>query len=176
MSTNDAPGTRRWYLVYCKPRQERVAVENLERQGYETYLPRVRETRRRAGQRIKVIAPLFPRYLFIHLDQEFDNWGPIRSTLGVLSLVRFGQSPARVPDELLAFLRGREDAEGVQSIEPQPLKAGARVRVASGSLAGYEGIFLARTGRERVVVLLDILGKATRTQMDALDIEPVTRG
>jgi transcriptional antiterminator RfaH len=139
-------------------------------------LPRVRETRRRAGQRIQVIAPLFPRYLFIHLDQEFDNWGPIRSTLGVVSLVRFGQLPARVPDELLALLHGREDAEGLQTIELQALKTGARVRVASGSLAGYEGIFLAKTARERVVVLLDILGKATRTQMDALDIEPVTRG
>lgn len=175
MSANAASGTKRWYLVYCKPRQERVAVENLERQGYETYLPRVRETRRRAGQRVKVIAPLFPRYLFIHLDEEFDNWGPIRSTLGVVSLVRFGQLPARVPDELLDLLRRREDAEGLQAIDPQPLKAGMRVRVASGSLAGYEGIFLAKTGRERVIVLLDILGKATRTQMDALDIEPVTR-
>jgi transcriptional antiterminator RfaH len=176
MSTDETAGTKRWYLVYCKPRQERIAVENLERQGYETYLPRVRETRRRAGQRIQVIAPLFPRYLFIHLDQEFDNWGPIRSTLGVVSLVRFGQLPARVPDELLALLHGREDAEGLQTIELQALKTGARVRVASGSLAGYEGIFLAKTARERVVVLLDILGKATRTQMDALDIEPVTRG
>lgn len=175
MSANAASGTKRWYLVYCKPRQERVAVENLERQGYETYLPRVRETRRRAGQRVKVIAPLFPRYLFIHLDEEFDNWGPIRSTLGVVSLVRFGQLPARVPDELLDLLRRREDAEGLQAIDPQPLKAGMRVRVASGSLAGYEGIFLAKSGRERVIVLLDILGKATRTQMDALDIEPVTR-
>jgi transcriptional antiterminator RfaH len=96
--------------------------------------------------------------------------------LGVVSLVRFGQLPARVPDQLLALLHGREDAEGLQAIEPQPLKIGARVRVATGSLAGYEGIFLAKTARERVVVLLDILGKATRTQMDALDIEPVTRG
>ena len=150
-------------------------MENLERQGYETYLPRVRETRRRAGQRIEVIAPLFPRYLFIHLDEQFDNWGPIRSTLGVVSLVRFGQVPARVPEELLEMLRRREDAEGLHVIEPRPLKPGTRVRVASGSLAGYEGIFVARTGRERVIVLLDILGKATRTQMDALDIEPVTR-
>jgi transcriptional antiterminator RfaH len=169
-----AAGAKRWYLVYCKPRQERVAVENLERQGYETYLPRVRETRRRAGQRVKVIAPLFPRYLFIHLDQQFDNWGPIRSTLGVVSLVRFGQMPAHVPDELLEVLRRREDAEGLHVIEPRPLKPGTRVRVTSGSLAGYEGIFLARTARERVVLLLDILGKATRTQMDALDIEPVS--
>ncbi len=150
-------------------------MENLERQGYETYLPRVREIRRRAGQRVKVIAPLFPRYLFIHLDEQFDNWGPIRSTLGVVSLVRFGQLPARVPDELLELLRRREDAEGLQAIEPRPLKPGTRVRVASGALAGYEGIFLARTARERVIVLLDILGKATRTKMDVLDIEPVTR-
>ncbi len=167
---------KRWYLVYCKPRQEATAVSNLERQGYEVYLPRARELRRRAGQRVSVVAPMFPRYLFIHLDQEFDNWGPIRSTLGVVSIVRFGQVPACVPDALIAMLRAREDPEGVQTIERELFRPGIRVRVMAGSLAGYEGIFLAKSARDRVVVLLDILGKATRTQMDGADIEPITRG
>jgi transcriptional antiterminator RfaH len=166
---------KRWYLVYCKPRQEHVAVVNLERQGYEIYLPRLREMRRRGGRPTQVVGPLFPRYLFVHLDQEFDDWGPIRSTLGVVSIVRFGQVPAKVPDALVDFLRGREGGDGVHTAAALRYEAGERVRVLSGSLAGYEGLFLAKSGRGRVIVLLDLLGKATRTRLDEMDIEPVTR-
>ena len=28
-----------WYLIQAKPKSEQLAKENLERQGYETYLP-----------------------------------------------------------------------------------------------------------------------------------------
>src|SRR4030065_2468428 len=111
-TTNDLP-TKSWYLVYAKPRQEEVALTNLVRQGYGAYLPRVREARKRQGRRIMVVDPLFPRYLFIYLDTHTDNWGPIRSTLGVASLVRFGQEPACIPDELIDFLKTREGEAGL---------------------------------------------------------------
>lgn len=163
-----------WYLVYAKPRQEQVARENLERQGYETYLPLIRKLTRRAGRRVVSIGPMFPRYLFIRLDEHTDNWGPIRSTLGVASLVRFGQLPARVPEGLVAALRSREDEQGFQpSPASDELRPGARVRVLEGSLAGYEGVFVARNGRERVVLLLEIMGKTARTALDAVSVEKV---
>lgn len=165
---------KRWYLVYAKPRQERVAQTNLERQGYPVYLPLARQARRRHGRTLSTIAPLFPRYLFVHLDREIDNWAPIRSTLGVVSLVRFGQLPAPVPDELVQFLRGREDPEGLHVLTVDEYKSGARVRITAGGMAGYEGIFVAPSSRQRVVVLLDILGKQTRTVIEAGSIEPAS--
>jgi transcriptional antiterminator RfaH len=161
-----------WYVVYSKPRQEGVAQTNLVRQGYEVYLPRMRQVRKRQGRRVSVAAPMFPRYLFIHLDTETDNWGPIRSTLGVVSIVRFGQVAVAAPDDLVALLRAREDASGLQVFSPDEFQPGERVRVTDGSLAGYQGVFLARSGRERVVVLLDILGRQTRTSLDAGVVEP----
>lgn len=160
-----------WYLVYTKPRQEDVALTNLTRQGYSVYLPRARQTRKRQGRRVAVIEPLFPRYLFIHLDTHTDNWGPIRSTLGVASLVRFGQKPAPVPESLIAFLQSREGGDGLHVWAEPTYRTGDRVRVADGPLEGYEGILLARTSRERVVVLLDILGKQIRTQVDMNRLE-----
>ena len=86
-----------WYLIYTKPRQERYARENLERQGYEVYLPLIRDRRRRKGRYVETVDALFPRYLFIHLDQDTDNWSPIRSTFGVsgLGLFRLQTSPRR---------------------------------------------------------------------------------
>jgi len=163
--------TKKWYLVYTKPRQERVARTNLGRQGYEIYLPLMRQSLRRRGRRTTSVVPMFPRYLFIHLDQSTDNWGPIRSTLGVISLVRFSHTPTPVPDNLILVLRAREGVDGILQVAHRPLRRGSKVRILDGSLAGYEGIFLATSGHDRVVILLDILGKRTRTAIDAVSIE-----
>lgn len=165
---------RNWYLVHCKPRQERVAEGHLARQGYEVYLPLFRQARRRQGRRVSTVGPMFPRYLFIHLDSRTDNWGPIRSTRGVSALVRFGQEPARVPDGLISFLRGREDEKGIQTVQIEEFRAGGRVRVTEGPFAGYEGVYVARSGKERVVVLLSILGQETRTQIESMVLEPIS--
>ncbi len=165
------PSVKSWYLVYTKARQEDVALTNLLRQGYGAYLPRARQMRKRRGRRMAVVEPLFPRYLFIQLDTHTDNWSPIRSTLGVASLVRFGREPARVPDELVDFLRTREGREGLHEWAEPDYHVGARVRVADGAFHGYEGILLVRTGRERVVVLLDILGRQVRMQVAVNQLE-----
>ena len=163
--------TKSWYLVYTKPRQEEVALTNLERQGYGVYLPRVRQWRRRQGRRTQVVEPLFPRYLFIHLNTQTDNWAPIRSTLGVATLVRFGREPARIPDDLVAFLKKREGEQGLHDWAEPEYGVGDRVRVAEGAFLGYEGILLARTSRERVVVLLDIVGRQIRAQLGVSQLE-----
>jgi transcriptional antiterminator RfaH len=164
-----------WYLIYTKPRQEEVALANLTRQGYGAYLPRLRQWRKRRGKRLRVVEPLFPRYLFILLDSHTDNWAPIRSTLGVMSLVRFGTEPARVPDDLIAHLQSRQDNEGLHEWAEPKLAIGDRVRVAEGPLAGYEGVLLAKSGRERVILLLDMLGSQVRAQLARDQLEPPHR-
>jgi transcriptional antiterminator RfaH len=163
---------KNWYLVYTKPRQERVAADNLERQGFETYVPWYRQVRRRAGRRAACIEPLFPRYLFIRLDTSGENWSPIRSTIGVTSLVRFGMEPAVVPLDLVTLLRSREGDDGLHRLPCRDFRAGDRVRLREGPLEGYQAIFLARNGEERVVVLMDIVGKRTRVVANAADLEP----
>lgn len=169
-----ASAEKRWYLVYTKPRQEELARANLERQGFGTYLPLIRNARRRLGRRVICIEPMFPRYLFIHLDTETDNWAPIRSTFGVSKLVRFGPEPTPVPDALVATIRRRDDQSGVQDIPLHEFRPGERVRVEEGPLMGYEGIFLARTSQERVLVLLEIVGREAKTKLDISVIGPAS--
>ena len=164
-----------WYLVYSKPQQERVALENLERQGYPSYLPLIRNRKRRSGRYVSLIEPMFPRYLFVHLSDETDNWSPIRSTIGVANLVRFGMRAAQVPDFLIETMRERE-VDGVQALACPELKPGDHVRIVDGVLAGYEAIFQAKTGKERVVLLLQLAQDGTaRIQISANDIEPASR-
>ena len=114
--------------------------------------------------------PMFPRYLFVALDTETDNWAPIRSTIGVSNLVRFGMRPAQVPNELIALLMQREDADGVQTAPNREFEPGQAVRVHSGPLKDYQGIFLARNSNERVLVLLEILGKESKLSLNANQI------
>jgi len=166
--------TRCWYLLYSKPRQERIALENLDRQGYEAYLPLLRQRRRRQRRLLTTVEPMFPRYLFIHLSPESDDWGPIRSTVGVANMVRFGLHAARVPEGLVHTLQAREDEHGVQQLPVPDFRPGDRVRICEGVMAGYEAIFHARTGKERVMLLLEIAGKTARIQVGAGDIEPVS--
>ena len=155
-----------WYLIYSKPRGEELAVANLERQGYRCYLPRFKATRKVRGRLTTNIEPMFPRYLFISLDTSTDNWAPIRSTVGVTRLVRFGIEPALVPDTLIQALMDHEDAQGLLSPPRRDFEKGDRVRIFEGPFKDYEAIFLARNSSERVIVLLEILGKESRVAID----------
>lgn len=163
---------KNWYLIYTKPHKELVAKDNLERQGYEAYLPMARIRRRRMGKGATRIEPLFPRYLFIRLDTQADNWSPIRSTLGVSNLVQFGMHPSAVPELLIDLLLDRCDEEGVQDITTSEFKSGESVRVMEGPMMGLEGVFLAKTSSDRVMVLLDIVGKHTRVSLATEKLEP----
>jgi len=161
-----------WYLIYCKPQQERVARDNLERQGYVIYLPLAPVRRRKKGRTVRIIDPIFPRYLFINLSDQTDDWGPIRSTIGVSSLVRFGQVPAKIPDSLIEGLRAREDSEGIQEIPEKGFKPGDKVRIAEGIMEGFEAIFQCQKSDERVILLLKIAENIAKVELELNQIEP----
>ena len=174
-STSRPGAQRSWYLVHTKPRQENIAALNLQRQNYEIYLPQIRERRVRHGNRQEVIEPLFQRYLFIHLDSRLDNWSKIRSTIGVSSLVRFGNEPARVPTDLVDFLKSRQNDEGLHEWAQTKLAVGDRAVVVSGPLAGYEGILLTKDQRGRAVILLALINGHVRAKVSQDQIEPPAR-
>jgi transcriptional antiterminator RfaH len=157
----------RWYLVQTKPSNELVACSNLERQGYEIYYPRVVRAIRRGRQAFERIGPLFPRYVFLRLREGQQALGPVRSSLGVASVVRFGPAFAVVPDHVIVELKSRADSSsGLHRLRgAPPVEAGAPMRVVTGPLTGLEGIFDRQLGTERVVVLLNFLGRETPTEI-----------
>ncbi|WP_281688443.1 transcription/translation regulatory transformer protein RfaH [Pseudomonas citronellolis] len=142
---------KRWYLVQCKPRQAPRALEHLERQGYECLLPRHQIERLHKGQLQLFNEPLFPGYLFIHLDKVDDNWLPIRSTRGVSQIISFGDRPTPVPDSVISQLINKE-----VPVLPALLK-GDRIFIDDSNLQQLEAIFLSKDGDNRVLLLLNIL-------------------
>jgi transcriptional antiterminator RfaH len=160
-----AASTEAWYVVYTKPRQEDIALANLERQGYPCYLPRMRIEKVRRQKAAVVTEPMFPRYLFIRLDSsdQGKSWSPIRSTLGVSRLVRFGTQAAMVDDALVDLLREREEALPLEAM----FKPGDEVLVTSGPFAGIDAIYQTADAEMRAVILLELLSKKVAVPVDA---------
>lgn len=156
----------RWLVVTCKPRQETIAQENLLRQGFTVYLPRIQVKKRNKDKWIDKVEALFPRYLFIQLDTDLKSIAPVRSTRGVVGVVRFGEQPAVIADELIAAIRQRENPQSNLHQETKALFApGERVSFAGANFAGLEGIFLADDGEKRVIIMLEMLGKLNKVSI-----------
>ena len=155
-----------WYAVHTQPHAEAKALDNLLRQGYRAYLPRGRVEIRHARRRQLVLRPLFPRYLFAGLDRATMLWRPILSTFGVSDIVRAGGEPAPVPAEIVGGLREREaTGEFDRPTQGRALRVGELVRVTAGAFEDMLGRLVELRDEERVVVLLELLGRSVRAQL-----------
>ena len=149
-----------WFAVYTKPRQEHTALLNLEGQSFQCYLPMTEERRqRRAGWQPRN-TPLFPRYLFLNATPEVQSLATVRSTRGVVGIVRAGLDLVSVPSTVIAGLKSRMSlATGLIALDGVTLANGDKVRVGDGPFAALEGVFKEYRGRNRSLMLLDILGR-----------------
>lgn len=157
---------KRWYAVQSQPRAERTALAHLERQGFESYLPVYLKRRSHARRIEQVRAPLFPRYLFVHFDLTAVRWQAIHSTVGVARLVSNGNVPVPLPQGVMEEIHRREDKGGLVRVVPN-LSRGQRVVIEAGTFLDQTGLFECATDDERVVILLDLLGRQVRVQVPA---------
>ena len=161
----DVSSERPWYVVHTKLRQEQTACENLARQGYAAYLPRIKVLKRIRGRQQARLEPLFPRYIFFQPRSSAHSIAPVRSTLGVMNIVRFGQEPAVMRSEVLRGIRDFEARQNEASDDDiSPFQPGEKVRVADGPLTGLEGL-ISDVSQQRVVVLMHLLGHDTRVSL-----------
>ena len=153
------PPNYAWYLVHTKGRQEDTAITNLQRQNFSCYMPMLYGEKVRRGKPVVVAEPMFPSYVFVQLDTsgQGQSWSPIRSTLGVRELVKFGGHPLKVDAELITALHEREQ---LQQSNPQALfAAGDKVVITDGPFAGIEAIYQTTDAERRSMILLSMLNK-----------------
>lgn len=149
--------TLSWCLVLTKPRQEHVALANLERQGYVCYVPKM-NTEKIHRQKVKMVTEsMFYRYLFIRLDtaKTGKSWSPIQSTLGGSPLVCFAIQPGKVDYNVIACLCDKEFSQPVARL----FMNGDTVLVAEGIMSGIEAIYQACDAQQRSIILIEILSK-----------------
>ena len=165
---------RYWYVIYTIHNQEFRAEANLKKQGFQLYLPKYIGTRKHARKVDKILKPLFPRYLFIKLDLSLDNISKINYTFGVNKLVTLGTEPNILPDFIVDNLRAQEDKNGnLDSIINSIYKMGEHVKFSNGVLQGNNAVFMGKTEKQRVFVLLNILGRKLNIAVPPVSLEPL---
>lgn len=165
---------KRWYVAHTKAGAERLAEGNLERQGFTAYLPRARLRKRGARGVSTVTVPLFPRYIFIQLDLENAPWRAVNSTYGISRLVSFGERPAHIDDAVIDEIRQREHEDGIVPLtDLVSYEPGESVEITHGAFSDRTGIFKCRSDKERVVVLLNLLGRDLSVTVESDFIQKV---
>ncbi len=150
------------FVVATAPRQEQQASENLARQGYSVFLPRLKRTIRHARRTGTVLEALFPGYLFIKFAQRTTHWRSNNGTYGVRSLLMNGDRPAAVPVGFCERLQKNADAAGTLEPPPPDLKIRVQVQFTSGPFAGQTALIIGIKPRERVELLLASLSLEVR--------------
>jgi transcriptional antiterminator RfaH len=158
----------RWYVVHTQPNAELRADEHLRRQGYVTFLPKLLKRRRHARKTELVGRPLFPRYMFVQLDTASQGWHAVRSTYGVSNLVSGENGPLAVHEGIVESLLDHRGEDGYfRPSSACKFIPGAAVRVVEGIFASACGFFEGMSDNERVLVLLEMLGRRVRVTLDA---------
>ncbi len=154
-----------WFVVVSKPAKEGVALTQLENQGYDVYLPRWVEPKRRRGVFQAVAGPMFPRYLFVRPQDAEQSIAPVRSTYGVSHLVRFGMTFAQASDQLVSEIRSLEARQLHTEAPMSPFKAGDVVEITEGAFRGISAKVLG-CAESRVILLLELLGRQRELSFD----------
>ena len=159
-----------WACAQVQPHQERAAQHFLGLAGFECYCPRLRVVRRSHGRRIETRPCLFPSYVFVAI---VSGWWSARWCPHVVRLILNGATPAHVPDSAIQEIRDREVGGLIELAPPPALRRGARVRILRGPFSGHLAIFADMKPRERVEILLQLLGGEQRVTLAKKDIEVV---
>lgn len=169
--TPDYQQLDRWFVAYTKPRQELIALQNLEQQSYEAYLPLYKSFKKTEQGPVAVFAPMFPRYILFRPGKPEQSISAVRSTKGIMTIVRFGFQPAELSGEVVRLIRQHEkDRHQATLQELDNLRAGQKVKLKHNALQGVEGL-VQSVAKNRVAVLLEILGAPTVVQVQSHQVE-----
>lgn len=154
----------RWYVVTTHANREGLAEQQLRKQGFETFLPRIRKRRRHARRVDSILAPMFPRYLFVKMDTSASRWRAINGTFGVSRLLCHGDEPTSMPDGAVKEIMERVGEDGAITPPVRTFSKGERLRLVDGAFADQIGHFENMADEKRVYLLLDLLGRQIRVK------------
>ena len=161
-----------WFVAQIKPNSERIAVTHLERQGFDVFAPQQKSTHRKGHRFVEKITALFPSYVFVSLHPTFTHWRTVNSTRGVNRLISAHQRPQALPLGFVDALKAQCDDEMILS-DQVDFCENMSVRVTQGPFSGLLGTVLRAAPKERVWVLLDLLGQTAPVTLSTQSLQKV---
>jgi transcriptional antiterminator RfaH len=161
--------SKEWFILQFKSNSHHQAARNLNRQGFETFLPLHDATSRKLSRFINTSKPLFPGYMFIKFDRAESDWHKVNNTYGVSRLLTFNSILKPIPTKFVDSLMKRYDSSG-KLIPIEKLKNGDQVMVLKGPFANFIATVEKYEDDQRIWVLMDLMGRKTKihTSSDAL--------
>jgi len=162
-----------WCVAYTQPLKESLAKQSLLNMGYEVYAPRFAKIRRHARKVEEILAPLFPRYIFVGMDLEFAQWRSVNGARGVSHLLMSnGLKPAQVPCKVVDELKHQEISEEIVSVASLELfSRGDKVRICDGAFRDQVATFSTLDNMSRVHILLDFMGREIKATLPVCAVE-----
>ena len=154
---------KEWFILQFKSNSHNLAAKNLNRQGFETFLPLHDTTSRRTSRFINTSKPLFPGYMFIKFDKAKSEWYKINSTYGVSRLITTNSILKSIPAIFVDHLMKRYDLSG-KLIPIKNLKKGDQVTVLKGPFANFIATVEKYEADQRIWILMDLMGRKTKIQ------------
>ena len=155
--------SKEWFILQFKSNSHNKALKNLNRQGFETFLPLHETTSRKLSRFINTSKPLFPGYMFIRFDKAESEWHKINNTFGVSHLITFNSILKSIPTKFVDNLMKRYDVSG-KLLPIQKLKKGDQVTVLKGPFANFIATVEKYEADQRIWILMDLMGRKTKIQ------------
>jgi transcription antitermination factor NusG len=158
-----------WFAVWTRSRHENTVLQQLQEKQIEAFLPTCTRWSRWKDRKKKIEWPLFPGYCFTRIDPMASL--PVLKCSGVVSLISSDGRPLPIPNEEIEAIRTLVTSE--LRYDPCPLiQEGARVEVVWGPLRGVVGRLVRKGAHARLVLAVDLIGRAVSVEVDAADVRP----
>ena len=155
----------KWYLLQHKPNKQNIALENLKRQGFETFYPLLENTKRTNSRFKNSFSPLFPGYIFVFFNIEDSSWIKIKYTIGVSRIVGFNSVPSKVPVDIILALQQKYNRSH-KLLSAKNIKTGVNTKILKGPLSGFVGKIEEYDANSRIKILLEFMGNQKRISIN----------
>jgi len=160
----------RWFAVFTLPQNEKAVVRHLALREVDAFLPTYETIRVwKNRQRVRTILPLFPTYLFVHINCRQRT--RVLESPGVIHIVGNSREHVPVPDSAIELLRSGTQGRNLQPY--RDLAVGKKVRIRSGPMEGLQGILIRQGNGLRFVLAIEMINQCAAIEVDAEEIEQI---
>ena len=159
---------KKWFIAQIKPNSYHIAIQNLERQGFETFLPKMEITQRQKNKFLVKNVYVFPGYMFVCFDPHIITWSKINSTYGVSKILAFNNKPSEISSDLILELKTRYDINS-NLTKKDKLQKGDSIKFYTGPFADLIAKVESIDENNRIWVLMESMGGHQRLKLNALE-------
>ena len=159
---------KKWVIAQIKPNSYQTAIQNLERQGFETFLPKMDITQKQKNKFLVKKVFVFPGYIFVCFDPHIITWTKINSTYGVSKILASNNKPSEISSELIMELKIRYEIKS-NSFQKEKLQIGDSIKFYRGIFTDLIAKVESVDNKNRIWVLLEGMGGRRRIKLQNIE-------